>query len=178
MADISTTRRLGKKRRHFRVRKRVTGTPARPRLVVTRSSRHITAQVVDDTAGKTVASASTMEADVRTLEGDKTAKAKRVGELLAEVEAGAAGVTGVAGVASDANTLKGTVTYAGDGVAPPLTISSSTWGSSPTCRGSSPRSPRCCASWSASTSPLDSLTFPRTTSVLTIVNGRIVHESK
>ena len=84
MADISTTRRLGKKRRHFRVRKRVTGTPARPRLVVTRSSRHITAQVVDDTAGHTLASASTLEADLRAADGDKTAKARRVGELLAE----------------------------------------------------------------------------------------------
>ena len=61
MADISTKRRLGKKRRHFRVRKRVTGTVSRPRLVVTRSSRHITAQVVDDVAGHTLASASTLE---------------------------------------------------------------------------------------------------------------------
>ena len=65
MADISTTRRLGKARRHFRVRKKVSGTPARPRLVVTRSSRHITAQVVDDTTGHTLASASTLEADLR-----------------------------------------------------------------------------------------------------------------
>ena len=87
MADISTTRRLGKKRRHFRVRKRVTGTPARPRLVVTRSSRHITAQVVDDTAGHTLASASTLEADLRAAkasgESDKSALARQVGALVA-----------------------------------------------------------------------------------------------
>jgi large subunit ribosomal protein L18 len=78
-------------RRHLRVRKKVSGTAVRPRLVVTRSARHLVAQVVDDTVGRTLASASTMEADVRTLEGDKTAKAKRVGELVAE-RAKAAGV--------------------------------------------------------------------------------------
>ena len=83
MADTSTTRRLGKKRRHFRVRKRVTGTVARPRLVVTRSSRHITAQVVDDLAGHTLASASTLEADLRAADGDKTALARQVGALVA-----------------------------------------------------------------------------------------------
>ncbi|RZS90394.1 LSU ribosomal protein L18P [Motilibacter rhizosphaerae] len=81
-------------RRHLRVRKRVTGTPVRPRLVVSRSSRHMVAQVVDDTAGRTLASASTLEADLRALDGDKTAKAKRVGELLAQ-RAQAAGVTAV-----------------------------------------------------------------------------------
>src|SRR5215207_10061475 len=81
-------------RRHLRVRKVVTGTPVRPRLVVSRSARHVFVQVVDDTAGRTVASASTMEADVRTLEGDKTTKAKRVGELVAE-RARAAGVEAV-----------------------------------------------------------------------------------
>jgi large subunit ribosomal protein L18 len=84
MADISTTRRLGKARRHFRVRKKVSGTPARPRLVVTRSSRHITAQVVDDLAGRTLASASTLEADLRGAEGDKSARARQVGALLAQ----------------------------------------------------------------------------------------------
>ena len=83
MADISTTRRLGKKRRHFRVRKRVTGTPARPRLVVTRSTRHITAQIVDDTVGHTLATASTLEADLRSAEGDKSALARQVGALVA-----------------------------------------------------------------------------------------------
>ena len=71
-------------RRHLRVRKKITGTASRPRLVVTRSSRHVFVQVVDDTVGKTVASASTMEADLRTFDGDKTAKAKKVGELVAE----------------------------------------------------------------------------------------------
>ena len=71
-------------RRHLRLRKKVTGTAARPRLVVTRSSRHVFVQVVDDTVGKTVASASTMEADLRTFEGDKSAKARKVGELVAE----------------------------------------------------------------------------------------------
>ena len=81
-------------RRHLRVRKKVSGTPQRPRLVVSRSSRHVFVQVVDDTVGKTVASASTMEPDVRTFEGDKTAKAKRVGELVAE-RAKAAGVEAV-----------------------------------------------------------------------------------
>jgi large subunit ribosomal protein L18 len=81
-------------RRQVRGRKKVSGTTERPRLVVTRSSKHITVQVVDDLVGKTVASASTMEADLRTLEGDKTAKAKRVGELVAE-RAKAAGVDGV-----------------------------------------------------------------------------------
>ena len=87
MADTSTTRRLGKARRHFRLRKKVSGTPARPRLVVTRSSRHITAQVVDDLAGRTLASASTLDASIRGASGsdrgDKTAQARRVGELVA-----------------------------------------------------------------------------------------------
>jgi large subunit ribosomal protein L18 len=81
-------------RRHLRLRKKVTGTPARPRLVVSRSSRHVFVQIVDDTVGKTVASASTMEADLRSFEGDKTAKARRVGELLAE-RAKSAGIEAV-----------------------------------------------------------------------------------
>jgi large subunit ribosomal protein L18 len=81
-------------RRQVRGRKRVYGTAERPRLVVTRSSKHISVQVVDDLVGKTVASASTMEGDLRGFEGDKTAKAKRVGELVAE-RAKAAGVEGV-----------------------------------------------------------------------------------
>ncbi|MBB2985965.1 50S ribosomal protein L18 [Terracoccus luteus] len=70
-------------RRQVRGRKKIAGTTARPRLVVSRSSRHLFVQVVDDTVGRTVASASTMEADLRTFEGDKTAKAKKVGELVA-----------------------------------------------------------------------------------------------
>ncbi|HET7280664.1 MAG TPA: 50S ribosomal protein L18 [Dermatophilaceae bacterium] len=81
-------------RRHLRVRKKVAGTAARPRLVVSRSSRHVFVQIVDDTVGKTLVSASTMEADLRSFEGDKTAKAKRVGELLAE-RAKSAGVEAV-----------------------------------------------------------------------------------
>ena len=71
-------------RRQVRGRKRVFGTAERPRLVVTRSAKHITVQVVDDLVGKTLVSASTMEADLRSFDGDKTAKAKRVGELVAE----------------------------------------------------------------------------------------------
>ena len=81
-------------RRHLRLRKKVAGTTARPRLVVSRSSRHVFVQIVDDTIGKTVASASTMEADLRSFEGDKTAKARKVGELLAE-RAKSAGVEAV-----------------------------------------------------------------------------------
>jgi large subunit ribosomal protein L18 len=81
-------------RRQVRGRKKVSGTAERPRLVVTRSSKHITVQVVDDLVGKTLVSASTMEADLRGFEGDKTAKAKRVGELVAE-RAKTAGVEGV-----------------------------------------------------------------------------------
>jgi large subunit ribosomal protein L18 len=81
-------------RRHLRVRKQIQGSAARPRLVVNRSARHIFVQVVDDSIGQTVASASTMEADLRALDGDKTAKAKRVGELVAE-RAKAAGVEAV-----------------------------------------------------------------------------------
>ena len=81
-------------RRHLRVRKKVSGNPSRPRLVVSRSARHVYVQVVDDTAGTTLAAASTMEADLRSLSGDKTAKAKKVGELVAE-RAKAAGVEAV-----------------------------------------------------------------------------------
>jgi large subunit ribosomal protein L18 len=81
-------------RRHLRLRKKIVGTAERPRLVVNRSSRHVFVQLVDDGRSHTVASASTMEADLRGLEGDKTAKAKRVGELLAE-RAKAAGVESV-----------------------------------------------------------------------------------
>ncbi|WP_432477753.1 50S ribosomal protein L18 [Nocardioides sp. GXQ0305] len=79
----TSTRTRARLRRQVRGRKKVAGTAARPRLVVTRSSRHITVQVVDDLVGKTLASASSMESDLRTLDGDKTAKAKKVGELVA-----------------------------------------------------------------------------------------------
>ncbi|HEY5832807.1 50S ribosomal protein L18 [Streptomyces sp.] len=72
------------KRRHIRVRKRISGTAERPRLVVTRSNRGIVAQVIDDLAGHTLASASTLDASIRGGEGDKSAKAKQVGQLVAE----------------------------------------------------------------------------------------------
>ncbi len=85
---------ISRQRRHLRLRKKVVGTAARPRLVVTRSSRHIVAQVVDDALGQTLASASTLEVDLRAIEGDKTAKARKVGELVAE-RAQAAGVAAV-----------------------------------------------------------------------------------
>ncbi|MFD2026534.1 50S ribosomal protein L18 [Promicromonospora aerolata] len=75
---------VARQRRHLRLRKKITGTAVRPRLVVTRSSRHMVAQVVDDNVGKTVASASTLEADLRAFDGDKTAKARKIGELVAE----------------------------------------------------------------------------------------------
>jgi large subunit ribosomal protein L18 len=81
-------------RRQVRGRKKISGTAARPRLVVTRSTKHITVQVVDDLVGKTLAYASTMEADLRGFSGDKTAKAKKVGELVAE-RAKSAGVDDV-----------------------------------------------------------------------------------
>lgn len=73
-----------RERRHLRLRKRIAGDAMRPRLVVTRSARHVFVQVVDDTKGVTLASASTMEADLRKLTGDKTAKATKVGQLIAE----------------------------------------------------------------------------------------------
>jgi large subunit ribosomal protein L18 len=87
----AAARRVGRARRHFRVRKNVMGTSARPRLVVTRSLRHITAQVVDDTKGHTLVSASSMDASIRGTEGDKSAVARKVGALLAD-RAKAAGI--------------------------------------------------------------------------------------
>jgi large subunit ribosomal protein L18 len=86
--------RVGRSRRHLRVRKKVSGTTVRPRMVVNRSSRHLFVQVVDDTEGRTLAWASTMEADLRAVDGDKTAKARRVGELVAQ-RARAAGIESV-----------------------------------------------------------------------------------
>ena len=85
--DVSTKRRIARSRRHFRLRKKVAGTATRPRLVVNRSSRHIVAQIVDDLAGHTLASASSLEADVRALEGDKKAHAAKVGQLVAACQA-------------------------------------------------------------------------------------------
>jgi large subunit ribosomal protein L18 len=81
-------------RRHFRVRKKVSGTSARPRLVVSRSARHLFVQIVDDSQGRTLVSASTMEADLRVATGDKTAKSHQVGALIAQ-RAKAAGISSV-----------------------------------------------------------------------------------
>ena len=81
-------------RRQVRGRKRVSGTAERPRLVVTKSAKHLSVQVIDDLQGATLAYASTMEADVRGTDGDKTAKAMKVGELVAE-RAKAAGIDAV-----------------------------------------------------------------------------------
>ncbi|MCO5969510.1 50S ribosomal protein L18 [Actinoallomurus soli] len=80
----TASRAASRTRRHLRVRKKVQGTPQRPRLVVTRSTKHMFAQIIDDLAGHTLASASTLDPTLRTAEGDKTAKARKVGELLAE----------------------------------------------------------------------------------------------
>ena len=82
--DISTRRRVARVRRHTRIRKKITGTPERPRLVVNRSSRHLVVQLVDDTVGHTIASARTLESEIRAMDGDKKAKAAKVGQLLAE----------------------------------------------------------------------------------------------
>ncbi|WP_444948950.1 50S ribosomal protein L18 [Micromonospora ureilytica] len=91
---VAAKRAVGRARRHFRVRKNVSGTAERPRLVVTRSLRHMVAQVVDDTKGHTLASASTLDASLRGADGDKSALAGKVGALLAE-RAKAAGVSKV-----------------------------------------------------------------------------------
>lgn len=87
----TAARTASRLRRQVRGRKKIEGSAARPRLVVTRSSKHMVAQVVDDLQGRTLVSASTMEADLRGLDGDKTAKARKVGELVAD-RAKAAGV--------------------------------------------------------------------------------------
>src|SRR3954467_10021889 len=89
-AGISASRRTAKSRRHFRLRKKVVGTAVRPRLVVSRSSRHLFVQVVDDSRGVTLASASTF----KLTDGDKTAQAKQLGAQLADA-AKAAGITKV-----------------------------------------------------------------------------------
>jgi large subunit ribosomal protein L18 len=91
---VAAKRAVGRARRHFRVRKNVSGTAERPRLVVTRSLRHITAQVVDDSRGHTLASASSLDASIRGNEGDKSALAAKVGALIAE-RAKAAGISKV-----------------------------------------------------------------------------------
>ena len=89
--SVSATRRVSRLRRHARLRKKVTGTPQRPRLVVHRSARHIHVQLVNDENGTTLAAASSIEADVRGVEGDKKAHSVRVGQLIAE-RAKAAGI--------------------------------------------------------------------------------------
>jgi len=89
-----SARSAAQAKRHLRVRKKVTGSPQRPRLVVNRSARHMFAQIVDDTAGRTLASASSLDADIRAGDGDKTAKARQVGELLAR-RAAEAGISAV-----------------------------------------------------------------------------------
>ncbi|MBR6458759.1 MAG: 50S ribosomal protein L18 [Actinomycetaceae bacterium] len=81
---VSKNKAVARKRRHFRLRKKIVGTPERPRLVVTRSNRHMFVQVVDDTVGHTLASASTLEADLRGTDGTKVEKARKVGEKIAE----------------------------------------------------------------------------------------------
>ncbi|HVW80535.1 MAG TPA: 50S ribosomal protein L18 [Mycobacteriales bacterium] len=88
---VSEQRRAARGRRHLRVRKKVSGTPARPRMVVTRSARHIYVQIVDDTASRTLVSASTLDEGIRTASGDKKARAAQVGKLVAE-RAGGAGI--------------------------------------------------------------------------------------
>ncbi|MBF8192358.1 50S ribosomal protein L18 [Nonomuraea sp. K274] len=90
----TAARTVSRARRHRRVRKNVVGTTARPRLVVNRSARHMFVQIVDDTVGHTLVSASTMDPSLRVLEADKTEKAKKVGELLAQ-RAKEAGITAV-----------------------------------------------------------------------------------
>ena len=89
--DIATRRRVARARRHFRIRKTLRGTPEAPRLVVHRSSRHMHVQIIDDLAGHTLAAASSIEPEVRAVEGDKKAKGAKVGQLIAE-RAKAAGI--------------------------------------------------------------------------------------
>ncbi|WP_261567275.1 50S ribosomal protein L18 [Frankia gtarii] len=101
----SARRRTAKLRRHVRVRKKVAGTQSRPRLVVTRSSRHIYAQVIDDVAGHTLVSASTLDVTLRGGDGDKSDQARKVGELVAQ----RAKAAGIAAVVFD----RGGRTYAG-----------------------------------------------------------------
>jgi large subunit ribosomal protein L18 len=89
--NVSAARRVARSRRHARLRKKIEGTAETPRLVVNRSSRHIHVQLVNDLNGTTVAAASSIEADVRAVDGDKKAHSVRVGQLIAE-RAKAAGI--------------------------------------------------------------------------------------
>jgi large subunit ribosomal protein L18 len=93
-SKTSSLRRVARSQRHLRVRKKVHGTSARPRLVVTRSTRHIAVQVVDDTTHRTLVAASTLDEGVRSSTGDKKARAAAVGRLVAE-RAKAAGIGSV-----------------------------------------------------------------------------------
>jgi large subunit ribosomal protein L18 len=88
------TKTQARSRRHARLRKKVVGTELRPRLVVSRSARQVFVLVVDDAKGHSVSSASSLDGDLRSFDGDKTAKARKVGELVAE-RAKAAGVEDV-----------------------------------------------------------------------------------
>jgi large subunit ribosomal protein L18 len=90
----TASRAASRTRRHLRVRKKIQGSAERPRLVVTKSTKHMSAQIIDDVAGRTLVSASTLDATLRTDEGDKTAKARKVGEMLAE-RAKEAGISAV-----------------------------------------------------------------------------------
>ena len=93
-SQVARKRRDSRATRHARLRKKISGTPERPRLSVNRSSRHITVQLIDDLAGHTLAHASSLDTEVRSVEGDKKAKAQKVGELIA-TRAKAAGVSAV-----------------------------------------------------------------------------------
>jgi len=94
MSNMSKTRRVARQRRHYRVRKKIAGTQSRPRLAVFRSNKHIVLQVIDDTTGRTLAAASTVEKDQKAGSTGNVASAARVGALLAE-RAKAAGITQV-----------------------------------------------------------------------------------
>ena len=89
--NVSEARRVSRLRRHSRLRKKVSGTAETPRLVINRSSRHIHVQLVNDLEGTTLVAASSIEADVRAVDGDKKAHSVRVGQLIAE-RAKAAGI--------------------------------------------------------------------------------------
>jgi large subunit ribosomal protein L18 len=94
MSDIASARRESRIRRHRRVRKKIHGTAARPRLAVFRSNKHLVAQLIDDDAGRTLAAASTSEAELRSVSGATVGAAGKVGTLVAE-RAKAAGITKV-----------------------------------------------------------------------------------
>jgi large subunit ribosomal protein L18 len=93
-SSIASARRESRLRRHRRVRKKIHGTAARPRLAVHRSNKHLVAQVIDDDTGRTLAAASTTESALRGEGGHSVAAATRVGTLIGE-RAKAAGITQV-----------------------------------------------------------------------------------